>query len=117
DDEGYRLGGSFTEVFEAQPSKITPVLAEDVYGRRIYAQVVESLATWDPETLAMRGLLAEAWQQDPEGMWVRVKIRDNARFSDGKPVTAEDVRWSFHDYINNPELETESLRSIMTSID
>src|SRR5512138_1040707 len=26
DDDGYRLGGSFTEVFEAQPSKLTPVL-------------------------------------------------------------------------------------------
>ncbi len=117
DQVGYRLGGSFTEVFEAQPSKLTPVLAEDVYGRRIGDQVCESLATWDAESLMMRGQLAEAWQQDPKGLWVRVKIRDNARFSDGEPVTAEDVRWTFHDYINNPELETESLRSIMTQID
>lgn len=117
DEDGYRLGGTFTEVFEAQPSKFTPILGEDVYGRRIQDQICETLTQWNPETLEMEGLLAEAWQMDPKGLWVRVKIRDNARFSDGAPVTAEDVRWTFHDYIMNPELETESIRSIMTQID
>jgi len=117
DEPDYRLGGEFMETFEAQPSKLTPILGEDVYGRRIQDQVCERLASFNPETLEMEGQLAEAWQYDPAGYWIRVKIRDIARFSDGEPVTAEDVRWTFHDYINNPELETESLRSIMTQID
>lgn len=117
DDEGYRIGGTFQETFEAQPAKLTPILGEDVYGRRVQDQVCERLAEFDPETLELTGWLAEAWQYDPEGYWVRVKIRDIARFSDGQPVTAEDVRWTFHDYINNPELETESLRSILTQIE
>lgn len=114
---GFRLGGEFSEAFNAQPSKLTPVLGEDIYSRRIQDQVCDSLAAYDPKTLVYRGSLAEAWQYDPKGLWVRVKIRDDARFSDGVPVTAEDVRWTFHDYINNPELETESLRSLMTMID
>lgn len=117
ESEDYIIGGTFTEVFEAQLSKFTPIIGEDVYGRRIQDQICERLATWDPDSLALRGKLAEAWQLDPNGLWVRVKIRDRARFSDGQPVTAEDVRWTFHDYINNPELETESLRSILTQID
>lgn len=117
DQPGYRPGGEFTEAFEAQPSKLTPVLGEDTYSRRIQDQVCDRLAEYDPETLDLRGTLAEAWQYDPAGMWLRVKIRDEARFSDGTPVTAEDVRWTFHDYVNNPELETESLRSILTQID
>ena len=113
----YTMGGTFKETFEAQPSKLTPVLGEDVYARRIDDQVCETLADFNPETLELDGLLAHAWQYDPEGYWIRVKLRDNARFSDGMPITAEDVRWSFHDYINNPQLETESLRSIMTKLD
>ncbi len=117
DMEGYRLGGEFTEVFPAQLSKLTPVLAEDTYARRVNDQICESLGDLDPVTLEMKGLLAEAWQYDPEGYWLRVKIRDNVNFSDGVEVTAEDVRWTFHDYINNPELETEALRSILTSIE
>lgn len=116
-DDDYRIGGTFIETFEAQPRKLTPILGEDVYGRRVQDQVCERLAEFDAETLELTGWLAEAWQYDPEGYWVRVKIRDVARFSDGQPVTAEDVRWTFHDYINNPELETESTRSIMTQID
>ncbi|MAO19889.1 MAG: hypothetical protein CMJ35_13710 [Phycisphaerae bacterium] len=116
-NDDYRVGGTFQETFEAQPAKLTPVLGEDVYGRRVQDQVCETLADYDPVTLELRGWLAEAWQYDPNGYWVRVKIRDIARFSDGEPVTAEDVRWSFHDYINNPELETESLRSILTQIE
>ncbi|HZW09499.1 MAG TPA: ABC transporter substrate-binding protein [Phycisphaerales bacterium] len=112
----YRAGGEFTEAFEAQPSKLTPVLGEDTYSRRIQDQVCDRLAEYDPESLELRGTLAEAWQYDPAGMWLRVKLRDEARFSDGRPVTAEDVRWTFHDYVNNPELETESLRSLLTQI-
>ncbi|MFK7760190.1 MAG: ABC transporter substrate-binding protein [Phycisphaerales bacterium] len=116
-EDDYRIGGTFIETFEAQPSKLTPVLGEDVYARRIGDQVCETLAGYNPETLEFEGELAQAWQYDPEGYWVRVKLRDNARFSDGVPVTAEDVRWSYHDYINNPQLETESLRSVMTKLD
>jgi peptide/nickel transport system substrate-binding protein len=117
DDQDYRLGGEFAEIFNSQPSKITPVLAEDVYARRIDDQICERLAGFNPTTLQIEGILAEAWQYDPEGYWLRVKLRENINFSDGVEITAEDVRWSFHDYINNPELETESLRSIMTSIE
>tara|TARA_R110002073_G_scaffold239285_1_gene400539 strand:+ start:38423 stop:40309 length:1887 start_codon:yes stop_codon:yes gene_type:complete len=117
DQDGYTLGGEFTEIFEAQPSKLTPVLGEDVYARRVDDQICETLADFDPVTKEISGTLAEAWQYDTDGYWLRVKLRDNINFSDGVEITAEDVRWSFHDYINNPELETESLRSIMTSIE
>lgn len=116
DMEGYQLGGQFTEVYEAQPLKLTPVLAEDVYGRRINDQVCEFLADFNPETLDLEGTLAEAWQYDPNGYWLRVKLRENINFSDGVEVTAEDVVYTLKEYINNPELETESLRSIMTQI-
>lgn len=113
----FRAGGEFFEVFEAQPAKLTAVLGEDTYSRRVQDLVLESLAVFDPQTLALTGVLAEAWQYDPDGYWLRVKIRDEARFSDGTPVTAEDVRWTFHDFINNPELETVSLRSIMNRLE
>ncbi len=116
-EDDYALGGVFKETFEAQPVKITPVLSEDVYGRRIGDQVVETVGAFDPESLELVGVLAEAWQYDPNGYWLRVKLRENIRFSDGVPVTSEDVRWTFHDYINNPQLETESIRSIMTNLD
>jgi peptide/nickel transport system substrate-binding protein len=107
-------GGSFTEIFEAQPAKLTPYIQTDVYGRRVLDQVVEPLAAYDPKTLKLRGVLAEAWQMDPAGLWLRVKIRDRARFSDGSPVTAEDMRYAFHDYVMNPQIEAQRTRSTVT---
>src|SRR6266581_5516086 len=39
--------------------------------------------------------LAESWQVAPDGMSVTFKLRRDARFHDGTPVTARDVKWSF----------------------
>ncbi len=117
DQEGFRAGGEFAEIFEGQPSKMTPYLYADVYGRRINDVVCESLGWYDPKSLEMRGRLAEAWQYDPSGMWLRVKLRENARFSTGAPVLAEDVRWTFHELLFNPEIEAERFRSVYNAID
>lgn len=42
----------------------------------------------------LEGELAESWEVAPDGMSVTFKLKD-ARFTDGSPVTAEDVKWSF----------------------
>jgi hypothetical protein len=94
-EPGFAVGGEFTEIFEGQPAKFTPYLSSDVYGRRVIDRVCDSLGAYDPKTLKFRGVLAEAWQQDPAGMWIRVRLRDGVRFSDGVPLTSEDVRWSY----------------------
>jgi peptide/nickel transport system substrate-binding protein len=39
--------------------------------------------------------LAESWKIAPDGESVIFKLRKNAKFHDGTPVTAKDVKWSF----------------------
>ena len=39
--------------------------------------------------------LAESWAMAADGMSVTFKLRKNAKFHDGTPVTAKDVKWSF----------------------
>jgi microcin C transport system substrate-binding protein len=41
------------------------------------------------------GLLAEKIEKAPDNAWVRFYLRPEARFHDGQPVTAEDVKFSF----------------------
>ena len=57
-----------------------------------------------PETLMFRsidepftlyGLLAESVEAAPDRSWVEFTLRPEARFSDGSPVTVEDVMWSY----------------------
>jgi peptide/nickel transport system substrate-binding protein len=49
---------------------------------------------WD-EPFALYGLLAESIETDPDRKWVEFTLRDEARFSDGSPVTVADVMWSY----------------------
>ena len=49
---------------------------------------------WD-EPFTLYGLLAESVETDPERSWVAFTLRPEARFSDGSPVTVEDVIWSY----------------------
>ncbi|RLJ41847.1 peptide/nickel transport system substrate-binding protein [Litoreibacter meonggei] len=50
--------------------------------------------SWD-EPFTLYGLLAETVETDSTNLWVEFKLRPEARFSDGSPVTAEDVIWSY----------------------
>ena len=64
------------------------------YG--IGAYVFETLMgrSWD-EPFTLYGLLAELVEVGPERDWVEFTLRPEATFSDGTPVTTEDVLWSF----------------------
>ncbi|MCP4824134.1 MAG: ABC transporter substrate-binding protein [Shimia sp.] len=57
---------------------------------------VESLMgrNWD-EPFALYGLLAESIETPEDRSWVEFTLREEARFSDGSPVTVEDVIWSY----------------------
>nr|WP_132860374.1 extracellular solute-binding protein [Shimia isoporae] len=47
------------------------------------------------EPFALYGLLAETIETAPDRSWVEFTLREEARFSDGSPVTIEDVIWSY----------------------
>ena len=113
---GFAVGGEFTELFEAQPAKLTPYISSDVYSTRVLDRVCESLSSFDPKTLRLVGALADGWQIDPDGLWIRAHINPRARFSDGTPVTSEDIRWTYMDFINNPLIEAERARSTQDNL-
>lgn len=50
--------------------------------------------SWD-EPFTLYGLLAESVETAPDRSWVEFTLRPEARFSDGSPVTIEDVLWSY----------------------
>ena len=47
------------------------------------------------EPFTLYGLLAESITTDPARTYAEFTLREGARFSDGSPVTVEDVMWSF----------------------
>lgn len=65
-----------------------------VYGQRNYGYESLMGRNWD-EPFTLYGLLAESVETGPNREWVRFTLRPEAHFSDGSPVTVEDVLWSF----------------------
>jgi peptide/nickel transport system substrate-binding protein len=61
----------------------------------IQSHVFETLMArnWD-EPFGLYGLLAESIETGPARDWVEFTLRPEAAFSDGSPVTVEDVIWS-----------------------
>jgi len=49
--------------------------------------------SYDYQTLVPE--LAESWEVAEDGLSVTFKLRETAKFWDGTPVTAHDVKWSF----------------------
>jgi peptide/nickel transport system substrate-binding protein len=115
-ETGYREGGEFVEIFEATCPRVTPFISTDVYARRVLDLVAEPLAVYDAKTLAIRGRLADAWQYAADGTWLRVHINPKATFYDGSPVTAEDARYTFKEYVLNPLVEAAPARSTLDAL-
>ncbi len=47
------------------------------------------------EPFSLYGVLAESVETGPDREWVEFTLREGAAFSDGSPVTIEDVMWSY----------------------
>ena len=75
------------------------------YG--ITSMVYETLLGTDPNTLDFIPSLATHWQVSPDKMTFRFRINPNARFSDGSPVTADDVVASY-DFVMDDTLQAPS---------
>ncbi|MDE0654769.1 MAG: ABC transporter substrate-binding protein [bacterium] len=92
---GPQRGGSltFARFFETQ--NLDPAGVADNGSIFVRVQIYNTLVEADPDTLPNVGPgIADEWSSSPDGMTWTFHIRDNARFSNGEPVTAEDVQFS-----------------------
>jgi peptide/nickel transport system substrate-binding protein len=83
----------------SEPVTLVPPLVGETVGRDISDQIYERLAYLAPgaspiDTAAYRPGLAQRWERIDPLTW-RFHLRRGARWQDGRPVTAEDVVFSF----------------------
>ena len=78
------------EVKTLDPAQIT--LLTDA---RVAEALFEGLVVQDPRDLAVRPGVAERWEISPDGLTYTFHLREDARWSDGRPVTADDFAWAW----------------------
>ncbi len=71
--------------------------------------------SWD-EPFTLYGLLAESVRTATDRSWVEFDLRPEARFSDGSPVTVEDVIWSYETLGSQGHLRYRSMASQIADI-
>ena len=92
---GYARGDWMVDAFGVGVRKLTPLLSADVYASVVQDHIFESLAARDPATLEWKPLIAESWQISPDGLQIRFQLKKNVTFSDGQPLTADDVKFTY----------------------
>jgi peptide/nickel transport system substrate-binding protein len=112
---GFARGEWYIENFGLKVGKLTPLLATDIYQKWVEYQVMESLATRDPYTLEFVPRLARSWSISDDGLTMTFSLRRDVTFSDGSPLTSEDVKFTF-DFIRNPDVNAARERSYLTML-
>lgn len=78
-----------------EPQALDPHITTGVPESHLTDALLEGLVSKDPATLEPVPGVAERWELSEDGRIYRFHIRANARWSDGRPVTAEDFHWSW----------------------
>jgi oligopeptide transport system substrate-binding protein len=81
-------------ILMGEPATLDPAAAGDAGSAAVIAQLFEGLTAIDP-TRTPRPALAERWELRDGGRTVVFTLRDGLQFSDGSPLTADDVRRSW----------------------
>ena len=84
----------------AEPQSLDPALIQGVPEHRVCVALFEGLVTYDPETSTAVPGVAESWISNRDGTQYTFTLRKNAVWSDGTPITAHDVVYSWLRILN-----------------
>ncbi|MFO8015313.1 MAG: ABC transporter substrate-binding protein [Phycisphaerae bacterium] len=108
-----QMGGTLRRCFSAEPQTLNPITGKDLYERYVNEYVFQYLLQVDVETGELKGDLARTWNISDDGLVITFHLHPEARFSDGHPVTAEDVVFTYN-LVMNPEIDARSMASYLS---
>jgi peptide/nickel transport system substrate-binding protein len=113
-------GGTLIFATTTDPISILPPFISDNLGRLVADQVFDRLAEIKPElsTIGDQGFsprLAKSWTWAPDSLSVAFSLDPRARWHDGKPVLANDVRYTFRVF-NDPKVGS-AVTQLLANID
>ena len=88
-------GGMLVTFAGPYPKSFNYYLDQNVMSAELFGQLYETLLSQHPVTLELEPLLAARCVLGDDRKTFTFHLNPQARWSDGRPVTAEDVRWTF----------------------
>jgi peptide/nickel transport system substrate-binding protein len=89
----------------------------DIYSRWItLINIFEPLMVYDFDEVKLKGLLAESYEISKDGLEIIFHLRDDIHFSDGAPVTADDVVFTYNT-IMDANVDAANITSLYVDVD
>ena len=109
-------GDYYIDAFGTTVKNLTPYVAGDIYASRIGEYVMESLVTVDLNTLEHKPWIAKSWDISDDGLVYTFYMRDDVVFSDGEPMDASDVVFTYN-WVMNPQVAAPRMRSQLDKVE
>jgi oligopeptide transport system substrate-binding protein len=90
----------------AEPQDIDPQVVQGVPENHVIQSLLEGMVSPDPKDLHPIPAMAASWDISPDGLVYTFHLRDNLQWSDGSPITTDDVLLSWKRMIS-PKLASE----------
>ncbi len=101
---------------DAEPATLNPITRRDAYAQWVVeGNVFEGLLQYDLDTLELKKSLAADYSVSDDGLEIYYRLRDDVHFSDGHPITADDVIFTYRTIIN-PGIDCASLANYYQDI-
>ncbi|MCP3961400.1 MAG: ABC transporter substrate-binding protein [bacterium] len=95
-----RSGGALTVALRAEPKTFNPVVAVDNPSFTVVRRLMADLIHIDRATQETTAALARSWSVSPDGRRYTLELRRGILFSDGHPLDADDVVFTFGVYLD-----------------
>jgi peptide/nickel transport system substrate-binding protein len=88
-----------------EPKTFNMITANEESSQDIIRFMFWGLINFDEPTQTVKPGLAYSWTNSPDGKTWTFHLRKNLRWSDGEPLTADDVLFTWNDVILNPKID------------
>jgi peptide/nickel transport system substrate-binding protein len=95
-----RAGGRLVVSLRGEPKTLNPLIATDARSREVIGVMQADLVHINRATQLTEPALAKSWKVSPDGLTYTLMLRQGLKFSDGQPVDADDVLFSFRVYLD-----------------
>jgi peptide/nickel transport system substrate-binding protein len=98
-------GGRLVVSLYGEPKTFNPITGNEQSSEEIYRHLFVALLGFDSASQQVTPGLAESWTNAPDSRTWTFKLRRDLCWSDGAPLTADDVVFTCNDVIYNPGID------------
>lgn len=107
-----RKGGTLRFNGSQSPKSYNAYIDNNTYTKMTFDLMYENLIAVDAETLEFEPSLARHWAVSDDGREYTFVLDERAMWSDGEPITADDVKWTF-DVVMDRRNDTGPFKTIL----